>query len=114
MREVPRHLFIPPVALAGLGGENPRLIDREADPRGWWDAVYSDNPIITQLDDGATDIGTAPGDSTSSCSAPGIVAQFLELLDPEPGTQVLEIGTGTGWTAALLCHLVGAANVATT
>lgn len=111
MRAVPRHLFVPPVALASLDGEDARVIDREADPEDWWDAVYADIPVITQLDDGATDIRTASGNSTSSCSAPGIVARFLELLDPEPGTRVLEIGTGTGWTAALLCHMVGDANV---
>ncbi|MFC5816927.1 methyltransferase domain-containing protein [Nonomuraea harbinensis] len=111
MRAVPRHLFIPSVALTCPPDEPVRIIDREADPEDWWDAVYSDNSIVTQLDDGATDIRTGSGDYTSSCSAPGIVAMFLELLDPEPGTRVLEIGTGTGWTAALLCHMVGETNV---
>ncbi|MDF5754931.1 methyltransferase domain-containing protein [Spongiactinospora sp. TRM90649] len=45
---------------------------------------------------------------SSSNSAPGTVTDFLDLLNPQPGHRVLEIGTGTGWTAALLSHLVGA------
>ena len=36
---------------------------------------------------------------------------LLELLDVEPGHRVLDVGTGTGWTAALLSRLVGSANV---
>jgi protein-L-isoaspartate O-methyltransferase len=33
---------------------------------------------------------------------------MLDELRPHPGQRVLEIGTGTGWHAALLAHLVGA------
>jgi protein-L-isoaspartate O-methyltransferase len=36
---------------------------------------------------------------------------MLDELRPDPGQRVLEIGTGTGWHAALLAHLVGAENV---
>ncbi|MEV6982254.1 methyltransferase domain-containing protein [Sphaerisporangium sp. NPDC051017] len=75
------------------------------------DAAYADHPIITQLDDGATDIATGEGYYTSSLSAPGVVVDFLELLRPYEGDRVLEIGTGTGWTAALLSHRVGEANL---
>ncbi len=32
---------------------------------------------------------------------------MLGHLDPQPGERVLEIGTGTGWTAALLAHQLG-------
>jgi protein-L-isoaspartate O-methyltransferase len=35
------------------------------------------------------------------------MAIMLELLDVTPGQQVLEIGAGTGFNAALLAHLVG-------
>ena len=37
----------------------------------------------------------------------GLVAVMLELLDLAPGTRVLEIGTGSGYNAALLAELVG-------
>ncbi|ASO21833.1 protein-L-isoaspartate O-methyltransferase [Actinoalloteichus hoggarensis] len=39
---------------------------------------------------------------------------MLAALDPQPGDRVLEIGTGTGWNAALLRHRVGAAGRVTT
>ena len=39
-------------------------------------------------------------------SAPGIVAKMTELLEPQPEDVVLEIGTGLGYQAAVLAHLV--------
>lgn len=112
-RAVPRHLFAPPVGLVDADGGGKRVIDRDADPQDWLRAVYLDTAIVSQLDDGATDIRTAEGDFTSSASAPGTVADLLEWLSPEPGQRVLEVGTGTGWTAALLSHLVGPAGAVT-
>jgi len=40
-------------------------------------------------------------------SAPSIVAHMTELLDPMPGDKVLEIGTGSGYQAAILAEIVG-------
>lgn len=39
-------------------------------------------------------------------SQPLTVAFMLELLDPKKGEKVLDIGTGSGWQAALLSYLV--------
>ena len=47
------------------------------------------------------------GEVLSCLSEPGIVALQLQQLDVRPGHRVLEVGTGTGYTAALLAHLVG-------
>lgn len=104
MRAVPRHEFAPDRGwLSPDRGAGPgRAISRQDDPDQWWAAVYSDGSIITQRDDGAVRPDEARGRPTSSLSAPGVVAEFLELLDARPGDRVLEIGTGTGWTAALL------------
>lgn len=38
---------------------------------------------------------------------PRIAAIMLELLDVKNGHHVLDAGTGSGWTAALLAHIVG-------
>ena len=40
-------------------------------------------------------------------SQPRIVRRMLELLEVVPGDRVLDVGTGSGWTTALLAHLVG-------
>lgn len=42
-------------------------------------------------------------------SQPTTVATMLELVQPEPGDVVLDIGTGSGWQAALLAYCVGPA-----
>jgi protein-L-isoaspartate(D-aspartate) O-methyltransferase len=39
-------------------------------------------------------------------SAPSIVAYMTELLDPDVGHKVLEIGTGSGYQAAVLAEIV--------
>jgi len=40
-------------------------------------------------------------------SQPLVVAFMLELLSPREGDKILDIGSGSGWTTALLCELVG-------
>ena len=40
-------------------------------------------------------------------SQPLVVAFMLELLEPKNGERILDIGSGSGWTTALLAHLIG-------
>ncbi len=40
-------------------------------------------------------------------SQPRTVAAMLGLLDVHPGHRVLDVGSGSGWTTALLAHLTG-------
>ena len=40
-------------------------------------------------------------------SQPFIVAYMTEALEPQPGQKVLEVGTGSGYQAAVLAELVG-------
>ncbi|WP_345559966.1 methyltransferase domain-containing protein [Nonomuraea rosea] len=108
LRSVPRHPFIPTRALSVEGyDERETLIDRNTDPTTWWASVYADSTIITQVDDGAGAIELGARKPTSSASAPSTVADLLKWLSPRSGDRVLEVGTGTGWTAALLSYLVG-------
>lgn len=40
-------------------------------------------------------------------SQPSTVVFMLELLQAEKGHEVLDVGSGSGWTTALLSHIVG-------
>lgn len=100
--EVPRHVFTPAV----LDGD--RVVSA-ADP-SWLDTVYSDDALLTQTAS-ASDAQQLP--TSSSSSKPTIMAVMLELLAAQPGMRVLEIGTGTGYNAALMCHHLGDRNVTT-
>ncbi|MEU7002207.1 methyltransferase domain-containing protein [Nonomuraea sp. NPDC046570] len=47
------------------------------------------------------------GGKLPQTSAPAIIAAMLDLLQLAPGQRVLEIGTGSGYSTALISHLVG-------
>lgn len=49
----------------------------------------------------------------SSSSMPSVMARMLEALAVRDGDRVLEIGTGSGYNAALLCERLGSENVTT-
>ena len=76
-RAVPRHLFLPNMAPT---------------------EVYRDQAIAIQ---------SINGQVVSSSSQPTIMAIMLEQLHLQPGHRVLEIGSGTGYNAALMAHIVG-------
>jgi protein-L-isoaspartate(D-aspartate) O-methyltransferase len=115
---VPRHVFIPEV----VWWENEDIdgpadlvpLHRADDPDAWLERAYGPDFVITQVDDGDP-VGPAGRGhyATSSASMPAVVADMLAKLDAHPGMRVLEIGTGTGYNAALLARRLGAENVTT-
>lgn len=79
-------------------------------PDAWWELVYRDESLVTQLDNHLTPDRAGPsvtGAPTSSSTRPGTVVRMLEALDVPADATVLEIGTGTGYSTALLCHALG-------
>ncbi|WP_026122359.1 methyltransferase domain-containing protein [Nocardiopsis halotolerans] len=98
---VPRHLFLPE-EIADVDTGAP--VDRRRDEQRWLEAAYADVPVVTQVDDGAR---YGPGAPTSSAPAPSSVAALLRRLGAEPGMRVLEVGTGSGYTAGLLARHLG-------
>ncbi len=78
---VPRHFFLPTCTL---------------------DEVYSDKAIMT---------ATTNGRGRSSCSQPSFIALMANQVGAGSGKRILEIGSGTGYTAAILSRLVGSSGV---
>lgn len=86
LRTVPRHLFVPDATLQD---------------------AYANKAITTKP-------GGSNGRPASCASVPTVMAMMLGQLQTRPGDRVLEIGTGTGYNAALLAELVGETGQVTT
>lgn len=106
-RAVPRHEFLPRFYRQAHSGDWERVTAKDPD---WLELVYADRVWVTQFDGDDTVTGGTP---TCSSSMPTIMAIMLEALEVHNGQTVLEVGTGTGYNAALLCHAVGSDNVTT-
>ena len=114
LRAVPRHLCIPDTIYRherGRAGNDLVPVRRGEQPEEWLRLVYADEAVNTQVDDGQPAEDGTGWEVTSSSSQPSVVAGMLDELHAQPGDLVLEIGTGTGWHAALLAHLIGPENV---
>jgi protein-L-isoaspartate(D-aspartate) O-methyltransferase len=88
--QVPRHVFLPQHSL---------------------EVAYTDDAVVTQHKTAVIDGSSTVELPTSSASAPGVVAVMLDRLNVTAGMRVLEIGTGTGYNAALLSFQLGDTNV---
>jgi protein-L-isoaspartate(D-aspartate) O-methyltransferase len=88
---VPRHVFLSGQPLAN---------------------AYEDDAVVVQHRQAPIIGGGEMTLPSASASQPSVVACMLRHLDAYQGMRVLEIGTGTGYNAALLCHRLGDKNVA--
>ncbi len=113
---VPRHEFVPefyerdPDPVGPVGWELVSASSPDTRER-WWNGVWANTSLVTQLGEvgrAERQTGTGP---TSSSSAPSLMTRMLEALDIRDGHRILEIGTGTGYNAALLSHRLGDQNV---
>ncbi|QUQ66679.1 methyltransferase domain-containing protein [Kutzneria sp. CA-103260] len=92
--ETPRHLLVPTAYEQGADGGWAEVGAREL--------AYSTATLVTRVEDGRP---------VSSSTKPDLMVRMLEALEVEDGDRVLEIGTGTGYNAALLAHRLGDGNV---
>ncbi|GLF92667.1 methyltransferase domain-containing protein [Streptomyces yaizuensis] len=97
--ETPREVFVPRFTIAGPDGRR----DIEPGDPGYLGAVYADTTLTIRRDSAGTPV--------SSSSQPSLMARMLETFTVPDGARVLEIGTGTGYNTALLCHRFGAGQV---
>jgi protein-L-isoaspartate(D-aspartate) O-methyltransferase len=81
--------------------EAETAVDYRRAPERWLKLVYS-NRLLVIADDQKR---------LSSSSMPSMMARFLSLLDVHDGNTVLEIGTGSGYNAALLSERLGSDRV---
>ncbi|GAA3136949.1 methyltransferase of ATP-grasp peptide maturase system [Kribbella aluminosa] len=120
---VPREAFLGERVYQRIDGPGPtQWRPRTPDtmrPDQWLTLAYRDETLVTQLDHTDTPNAPAtgidgvpvPGEPTSSSTLPSVVVRMLEDLQIDDGARVLEIGTGTGYSTALMCERLGSGNV---
>ncbi|MFC4912278.1 methyltransferase domain-containing protein [Actinomadura gamaensis] len=101
---VPRHVFVP----AFYSDDDPSELVDATDPR-WLSLVYSDDTLVTQRKEHPDQPGMLW--STSSSTRPSFMLRMLHILDVADGMTVLEIGSGTGYNAALLSERLGPSQI---
>lgn len=105
MRRVDRKMFIPSLReVLATVADQPFL--RETF-RAQYDFHISDDPSLEFPDEIVYHNGAIPIGYNQTCSQPSVVAFMADLLEIKEGMNILEVGTGCGYNAAILTKLVG-------
>ncbi|MGW3076374.1 MULTISPECIES: ATP-grasp peptide maturase system methyltransferase [unclassified Kitasatospora] len=114
IEEVPREVFLSDAVFRqgqdARGVTVYRPLSRHEVPEAEWLAMaYSNETWVTQVDgiDAGDATGPVHGLPTSSSTLPSLVVRMLEAAGIGAGDRVREIGTGTGYSTAVLCHRLG-------
>jgi protein-L-isoaspartate O-methyltransferase len=103
---IPRHHFLPHFYRAS--GDIWRRLDSDSmSEDDWRRLAYCDQTWVVRLSGPLS----RPGQPASSSIQPSLAARMLNELAAIDNSHVLEIGTGTGYLTALLCHRVGARHI---
>ncbi|MET8976201.1 ATP-grasp peptide maturase system methyltransferase [Streptomyces sp. NPDC004539] len=110
---VPRERFLGDAVFSATGGGWVPVRRVETAEDEWLRMVHADRTWVTQVDgvEAGDARGPITGSPTSSATLPSLVVRTAQVAGLRPGQKVLEIGTGTGYSTALLCHRLGAENV---
>jgi methyltransferase of ATP-grasp peptide maturase system len=117
---VPRHWFVPGFYTDSGRRDDVGLtlwepVTADLDPQGWLAAIYQDRTLITQFEGDEPDWDTPAvrvgGSPSSSSTLPSLVLRMWADADLAEGQDVLEIGTGTGYSTALYSERYGSARL---
>ena len=91
--EVPRHKFVP---VFRIDGDWINITENNLEE--YLPYLYGDFPL---------GIYASEGQIVSTISQPSFVLRMIDMLKLEEGDNVFELGTGSGWNAALMSRIVG-------
>ncbi|SMF04190.1 methyltransferase domain-containing protein [Streptomyces sp. Amel2xC10] len=115
IRETPRHVLLPRWFTSSERGWI--AVDGPSDEQRWAAAAYSDTTLVTRIGPVHADHAEASqpvtGHPTSSSTLPSLVLTMLRHGRLTPGTRVLDLATGSGYSAALACQRLGDGMVTT-